>query len=336
MGIFGRYLSVWVGLSIAAGIALGKLFPLLFQTLSQLQYANVNFVIAILVWVMIYPMMVGVDFSTIGDVTKKPKAFGISFVVTWLVMPFSMTALGIIFLQYVFKGFIPELNAKEYLAGLILLGGAPCTAMVFVWSKLVKGNANYTLVQVSLNDVIMIFAYAPLVAFLLGVAKIEVPWSTLILSILLYVLIPMLSGYFTRKKLSPKKLDSFLNHLKPYSITGLLVTVILLFGFQANTLLQNPAPILMVAVPIILQSFLMFGLAYFWMYKAKIPHDIAAPASMISSSNFFELAVAVAISLFGLNSGAAFATVVGVLVEVPGMLLLVSIANKTAKKFKYS
>jgi ACR3 family arsenite transporter len=334
MGIFERYLSVWVGLSIVAGVTLGKFFPSAFELLSQLQYANVNFVIAILIWVMIYPMMVGIDFSTIKEVVKKPKVFGISFVVTWLIMPFSMAALGVIFLQYVFKDFIPEANAKEYLAGLILLGGAPCTAMVFVWSKLVKGNANYTLVQVSLNDVIMIFAYAPIVAFLLGVAKIEVPWNTLILSVLLYVLIPMFGGYFTRKKLSPKKLESFLNHLKSYSICGLLVTVILLFGFQAGTLLKNPAPILMVAVPIILQSFLMFGLAYFWMYKAKIPHNIAAPASMISSSNFFELAVAVAISLFGLNSGAAFATVVGVLVEVPAMLLLVNIANKTAKNFK--
>lgn len=333
MGIFERYLSLWVGLSITTGVVLGKLFPQIFKILSQLQYANVNFVIAILIWAMIYPMMVGIDFSTIKEVTKKPKAFGISFVVTWLIMPFSMAILGTIFLKYVFKDFIPEIDAKEYLAGLILLGGAPCTAMVFVWSKLVKGNANYTLVQVSLNDVIMIFAYAPIVALLLGVAKIEVPWNTLTLSVLLYVLIPMFGGYLTRKKLSPPKLISFLNHLKPYSVCALLITVILLFGFQANILINNPAPILMVAVPIILQSFLMFGLAYFWMYKAKIPHNIAGPASMINSSNFFELAVAVAISLFGLNSGSAFATVVGVLVEVPAMLALVHITNKTADKF---
>jgi ACR3 family arsenite transporter len=199
----------------------------------------------------------------------------------------------------------------------------------------VKGDANYTLVQVSLNDIIMIFTYTPIVAFLLGVSKIEIPWNTLILSIMLYVLIPMLSGYFTRKNLSTQKLATFLNHLKPYSVCGLLVTIILLFGFQADILIKNPAPILMVAVPIILQSFLMFGLAYFWMYKAKIPHNIAAPASFISSSNFFELAVAVAIGLFGLNSGASFATVVGVLVEVPVMLLLVNIANKTAKFFNF-
>ncbi|MBP7709671.1 MAG: ACR3 family arsenite efflux transporter [Rickettsiales bacterium] len=286
MGIFEKYLSLWVALSIAAGVVLGRFFPSFFEVLSQLEYANVNFVIAVLVWVMIYPMMVGIDFSNIREVTKKPKAFGISFVVTWLVMPFSMAALGALFLQYVFRDFVPALDAKEYLAGLILLGGAPCTAMVFVWSKLVKGNANYTLVQVSLNDVIMIFACAPIVAFLLGVAKIEVPWNALILSVLLYVLIPMFGGYFTRKKLSPKKLESFLKHLKPYSVCGLLATVILLFGFQANILLKNPAPILMVATPIILQSFLMFGLAYFCMYKAKIPHNIAAPAAMISSSNF--------------------------------------------------
>lgn len=334
MGIFERYLSFWVALAIIAGVALGKIFPSAFEILSKIQYANVNFVIAILIWVMIYPMMVGIDFSTIGEVIKKPKVFGISFVITWLVMPFSMAALGSLFLQFIFKDFIPELDAKEYLAGLILLGGAPCTAMVFVWSKLVRGNPNYTLMQVSLNDLIMIFAYAPLVAFLLNVARIQVPWNTLILSILLYVLIPMFGGYFTRKKLSPARLESLLNHLKPYSINGLLIVVILLFGFQANALLKNPTPILMVAVPIILQSFLMFGLAYFWMYKAKIPHSLAAPAAFISSSNFFELAVAVAISLFGLNSGAAFATVVGVLVEVPAMLLLVKFANKTAHKFQ--
>ena len=335
MGIFARYLTIWVWLSIVVGVALGRMFPFFFELLSNLQYANVNFVVAILIWVMIYPMMVGLDFSNIKEVAQKPKVFGISFVITWLIMPFSMAILGTIFLQHIFKDFIPEIDAKEYLAGLILLGGAPCTAMVFVWSKLVKGNANYTLVQVSLNDIIMIFAYAPIVAFLLGVAKIEIPRDTLVLSIMLYVLIPMLGGYFTRKNLSTSKLENFLNHLKPYSMCGLLVTIILLFGFQADILIENPAPILMVAMPIILQSFLMFGLAYFWMYKAKIPHNISAPASLISSSIFFELAVAVAIGLFGLNSGASFATVVGVLVEVPVMLLLVNIANKTAKFFNF-
>lgn len=330
---FERYLSAWVGLSILAGFGLGHFLPSLFQTIAQLQYANVNLVVAVLIWVMIYPMMVSVDFTKLHEVTKKPKPFVISFVVTWLIMPFSMAALGLLFLQHIFAPFITETEAKQYIAGLILLGGAPCTAMVFVWSKLVNGNANYTLVQVSLNDVIMIFAYAPIVAFLLGVAKIIVPWSTLILSILLYVLIPMFGGYFTRKKLSAPKLDTLLQHLKPYSIIGLLATVVLLFAFQANVLLKRPAPIAMVAVPIVLQSFFMFGLAYFWMCKARIPHNIAAPAALISASNFFELAVAVAISLFGLNSGAAFATVVGVLVEVPAMLLLVRIANRTRGYF---
>ncbi len=334
MGIFTRYLSLWVALAIIVGIVLGKISPEVFNFLSELQYANVNLVIAVLIWIMIYPMMVGVDFSTIKEVTRKPKVFVISFVITWLIMPFSMMFLGVVFLQHIFGNFIPEDEAKQYLAGLILLGAAPCTAMVFVWSKLVKGSANYTLVQVSLNDLILIFVYGPLVAFLLGVSDIEVPWKTLVLSVLLYVLIPMLAGYFTRKKLSAKKLADLLEHLKPYSEAGLLATVVLLFGFQANSLIANPATILMVAVPIVLQSFVMFALAYFLMFKAKIAHNIAGPAAFITASNFFELAVAVAISLFGLNSGAAFATVVGVLVEVPLMLLLVMIVKKTADKFK--
>jgi ACR3 family arsenite transporter len=333
LGFFERYLSIWVALSIIAGVGLGNFFPSVFQTIAHLEYANVNFVVAVLIWVMIYPMMVSVDFSNLKEVTKKPKAFAISFVITWLIMPFSMAALGILFLQHIFAPFIPAQDAKQYVAGLILLGGAPCTAMVFVWSRLVNGNANYTLAQVSLNNVIMIFAYAPIVAFLLGVANIEIPWNTLLLSIILYVLIPMFAGYITRKKLSAKKLGSVLHHLKPYSIIGLLATVVLLFAFQAGTLLEKPTAIAMVAVPIILQSFLMFALAYFWMCKARIPHNIAAPAAFISASNFFELAVAVAISLFGLNSGAAFATVVGVLVEVPAMLLLVNIAGKTKVNF---
>ncbi|MDX1950288.1 MAG: ACR3 family arsenite efflux transporter [Rickettsiales bacterium] len=333
LGIFERYLSIWVGLCIVFGIMLGHLLPSAFQSIAHFEYANVNFVIAVFIWVMIYPMMVNVDFSKIKEVTKQPKAFVISFIVTWLIMPFSMVALGVLFLQNIFADFISVEDSKQYVAGLILLGAAPCTAMVFVWSKLADGNANYTLVQVALNNIIMIFAYAPIVAFLLGATDITIPWDTLILSVVLYVLIPMLAGYFTRKKLSEQKLNSFLNHLKPYSVIGLLATVVLLFGFQAETLLQKPLVIAMIGLPIIIQSFLMFGLAYFLMCKAKIRHDIAAPASFISASNFFELAVAVAISLFGLNSGAALATVVGVLVEVPVMLWLVNIANKTKNKF---
>jgi ACR3 family arsenite transporter len=328
MSIFEKYLSVWVGLCILAGLALGNIAPHIFEAVSKIEYANVNLVIAVFIWVMIYPMMVAVDFSNLKQVAKKPKVFVISFIVTWLIMPFSMAALGILFLQYIFKDFIPANDAEQYIAGLILLGAAPCTAMVFVWSKLVKGDANYTLVQVSLNDVILIFAYAPLAALLLGVTNIQIPWDTLVLSVALYVVIPMLAGYITRKKLSAKNLDSLLNHLKPYSMIGLLATVALLFGFQAQTLITKPLVIAMIALPIILQSFLMFGLAYTWLRRANIPHNIAAPASFISASNFFELAVAVAISLFGLNSGAALATVVGVLVEVPVMLYLVKLANK--------
>ncbi len=282
------------------------------------------------------PMMINVDFSTLKDTAKKPKAFVLSFVVTWLVMPFSMAMLAVFFLQHVFTSFILPEDAKQYVAGLILLGTAPCTAMVFVWSRLVNGSPNYTLAQVALNNVIMIFAFAPIASLLLGVADISVPWETLLLSVVLYVVIPIVAGYFTRKQMltrGQERLAAFLNHLKPYSVLGLLATVVLLFGFQAETILQKPLVIGMIAVPIFIQSVMMFTLAYVWMGKANIPHNIAAPAALISSSNFFELAVAVAISLFGLRSGAALATAVGVLVEVPAMLWLVSIANTTKHKF---
>lgn len=332
MSKFERYLSIWVGLSILGGVVLGSLMPSLFQSIAALEYANVNFVVAVLIWVMIYPMMVNVDFSTIGEVGKKPKGLIVNFIVNWFIKPFSMAALGVFFLQHIFAGFIPAEDAKEYIAGLILLGTAPCTAMVFVWSRLVKGDANYTLVQVSLNDLVMIFAYAPIVAFLLGISDIQVPWETLLLSVVLYVVIPIIAGYVTRRHLPKKKLNSLLEHLKPYSIIGLLATVVLLFGFQANVLLAKPLVILMIAVPILLQSIAMFFLTYKWLCKIRCPHNIAAPAALIGGSNFFELAVAVAISLFGLNSGAALATVVGVLVEVPAMLWLVKIANKNTLK----
>ena len=328
MNSFERYLSVWVGLSIVAGVALGSIMPALFQNIAALEYANVNLVVAVLIWIMVYPMMINVDFSTIGEVSRKPKGLIVTFIVNWLIKPFSMAALGILFIQHIFASFIPADDAKEYVAGLILLGAAPCTAMVFVWSKLVKGDANYTLVQVSLNDLVMVVAYAPLVAFLLGVTNVTVPYETLLLSIALYVVIPIVAGYLTRRKLSAQRLDSFLNHLKPYSIMGLLATVVLLFGFQANVLLAKPLVILMIALPILLQSIAMFFLTYKWLCKIRVPHNIAAPAALIGGSNFFELAVAVAISLFGLNSGAALATVVGVLVEVPVMLWLVKVANK--------
>jgi len=336
LGYFERYLSLWVALCIAAGVGLGTALPSVFQSIAGLEYASVNLVVAVLIWVMIYPMMVNVDFSTIGEVRKSPKGLLITFFINWFVKPFSMAALGVLFLQHVFAPFIPADDAKQYIAGLILLGTAPCTAMVFVWSRLVNGNANYTLVQVSLNDLVMIFSYAPIAALLLGISDIAVPWETLLISVALYVIFPIVAGYFTRKHLlaqGGQKLTSFLDHLKPYSVIGLLATVVLLFGFQAETLLQKPLVIGMIAIPILIQSVLMFALTYVWMCKSRIPHNVAAPAALIGGSNFFELAVAVAISLFGLHSGAALATVVGVLVEVPAMLWLVGIANRTQHKF---
>lgn len=328
MGKFERYLSVWVGLSILAGVLLGHLFPPVFQAVAHLEYAHVNLVVALLIWVMIFPMMVNIDFSTLGEVGKKPKGLIITFFINWFIKPFSMAGLGVLFLQYVFAAFIPADDAKAYIAGLILLGAAPCTAMVFVWSRLVKGDANYTLVQVSLNDLVMIVAYAPIVALLLGVTNVVVPWDTLIMSVILYVVIPIAAGYLTRKALPAAKVEGLLEALKPWSIIGLLATVVLLFGFQAQVLLEKPLVILMIAVPILLQSILMFFLTFKWMCKVKIPHNVSAPAALIGGSNFFELAVAVAISLFGLHSGAALASVVGVLVEVPVMLWLVKVANK--------
>lgn len=337
ISFFEKNLSIWVGLAIISGVALGKIAPSIFATIAHIEFAQVNLVVAVLIWAMVFPMMVNIDYSNMGSALKSPRAFGISFIVTWLIMPFSMAALGVLFLKHIFAAFITAEDANQYVAGLILLGAAPCTAMVFVWSRLVKGNANYTLAQVSLNDVILIFAYAPLVSFLLGVTDIKVPWDTLLLSVGLYVIVPMVAGFLARKSLlarSEAALNKFLDHLKPYSIIGLLATVVLLFSFQAETLIAKPLVIAMIGLPIIIQSALMFAISYFGMCKACVPHDVAAPASMISASNFFELAVAVAISLFGLSSGAALATVVGVLVEVPAMLWLVGIANKTNGLFK--
>jgi ACR3 family arsenite transporter len=337
MGLFERYLSVWVGLCIAAGVALGVAFPVLFKLIAGIEYANVNLVVAVLIWVMIYPMMVNVDFESLKDVGKKPKGLCITLVVNWLVKPFSMAALGILFFEYVFAGIVEPQTAKEYIAGMILLGVAPCTAMVFVWSQLVRGDANYTLVQVSINDIIMVFAFAPIAAFLLGVTDIVVPWETLLLSVILYVVIPLAAGYITRKLLdgsgNHERIATFSGNVKPYSIMGLLATVVLLFGFQAQTIIDKPLVIGLIAIPLLIQSYGIFVIAYGWAYLWRVPFDTAAPAALIGTSNFFELAVAVAISLFGLNSGAALATVVGVLVEVPVMLSLVYFANKTRHYF---
>lgn len=337
MGAFERYLSLWVALCIAVGIGLGISFPGLFAAIASIEYASVNLVVAILIWVMIYPMMVNVDFASLKDVGRKPKGLCITLVVNWLIKPFSMAALGILFFEHVFAGIVDPATAKEYIAGMILLGVAPCTAMVFVWSQLVRGDANYTLVQVSINDIIMVFAFAPIAALLLGVTDIVVPWDTLLLSVALYVVIPLAAGYVTRKSLDGSgeqdRVAAFTGLLKPFSIIGLLATVVLLFGFQAQTIIDSPLVIALIAIPLLIQSYGIFAIAYAWAYVWRVPFNTAAPAALIGTSNFFELAVAVAISLFGLHSGAALATVVGVLVEVPVMLSLVWVANRTRNYF---
>ena len=336
LGLFGKYLTLWVAISIVIGIILGNLFPSLFYFIASIQYENVNFIVAILIWLMIYPMMVQVDFSSLKNFEGKSKGLCITLITNWLIKPFTMAALGVLFFKYIYSDLIDFEQGKEYIAGLILLGIAPCTAMVFVWSQLTKGEPNYTLVQVSINDIIMVFAFAPLAALLLGITNIIVPWETLLLSVFLYVITPLIMGISTRKILMNKNhssLKKFSNKIEPFSIIGLLFTVILLFAFQGETIIAKPIIILLIAIPLILQSYGIFIIAYLWSYLWKLPHNIAAPASLIGTSNFFELAVAVAISIFGLNSGAALATVVGVLVEVPVMLTLVAIANKTKHKF---
>lgn len=338
MGLFERLLSVWVGLAIVCGIVLGLLVPGVFEFLASLEYAKVNFPVAVLIWAMVFPMMVDVDFTSLRQIGSKPRGIMITLVVNWLIKPFSMAALGVLFFRYVFADFIPTDDAESYIAGLILLGAAPCTAMVFVWSQLTKGDATYTLVQVSLNDAIMVFAFAPIVAFLLGVTDITVPWETLLLSVALYVILPLGAGILTRQTLKASggepAVKAFLARVKPFSVIGLLTTIVLLFGFQGQVIVSSPMLIALIAVPILLQSYGIFALAYGAAYMLKVPHKIAAPCAMIGTSNFFELAVAVAISLYGLNSGAALATVVGVLVEVPVMLSLVAFANRTRTAFK--
>ncbi len=337
MGLFERYLTVWVGLAIVVGIGLGSVFPPLFSLVAGLEIAHVNIVIAVLIWLMIFPMMAQIDFSSLKDVGKKPKGLLLTLVINWLIKPFTMALLGWLFFKEIFASWVDPQTASEYIAGMILLGVAPCTAMVFVWSQLTKGDANYTLVQVSINDVIMIFVFAPIAAFLLGVTDISVPWSTLLLSVILYVVIPLIAGAVTRAKLDKandhSRLEGFLHTMKPWSIIGLLATVVLLFGFQAETILSNPSAIILIAIPLLIQTYSIFAIGYWLAKKLKLPHNIAAPACMIGTSNFFELAVAVAISLFGLHSGAALATVVGVLVEVPVMLSLVWFANRTQHWF---
>jgi len=336
LGFFERYLSIWIALAIVIGILFGNLFPDLIYFFSKLEYAHVNIPIAVLIWFMIYPMMIQIDFNSIKNIRKEPKGLILTLVVNWAVKPFTMALLAMLFFKYIFAGFVSAQEAKEYIAGMILLGVAPCTAMVFVWSQLTKGNPNYTLVQVAVNDLVMIFLFAPITGLLLGVSDIVVPWNTLFMSVFLYVVIPLSVGYYTRKLLDKKQkdIDSFVKKIKPFSIIGLIATVVLLFAFQAETIILKPAVIILIAVPLLIQSYGIFAVSYFAAKKIRLPFDIAAPAAMIGTSNFFELAVAVAISLFGLNSGAALATVVGVLVEVPVMLSLVSFANKTQRWFK--
>ena len=337
MGLFERYLLVWVGIAIVVGIFLGSVVPDAFAVIASVEYAHVNLIIAVLIWFMIYPMMVQIDFSSLKDVGKKPKGLALTLVLNWLIKPFTMAFLGWLFFKGIFADWVDPQTATEYIAGMILLGVAPCTAMVFVWSQLTKGDANYTLVQVSINDIIMIFAFAPIAGMLLGVTDITVPWDTLFLSVVLYVLIPLVAGAITRKKLDKaddhSRLNQFLATMKPWSIVGLLATVVLLFGFQSETILAKPQAILLIAIPLLIQTYGIFAIAYFLAKRMKLPHNVAAPACMIGTSNFFELAVAVAISVFGLHSGAALATVVGVLVEVPVMLSLVWFANRTRHWF---
>ncbi len=337
MGIFERYLSVWVALCIAAGVLLGNFFPDAFAVIAKLEWAHVNLVVAAFIWIMIYPMMVQIDFSAIKDIGKRPKGLFLTLVINWLIKPFTMAALGWLFFKVFYQDWVDPQSANEYIAGMILLGVAPCTAMVFVWSQLTKGDPNYTLVQVSVNDVIMVFAFAPITAFLLGVSDIYVPWETLFISVVLYVVLPLVAGVITRHFLEKRKnnhgLEDFLHSLKPFSILGLLATVALLFGFQAKTILTQPQTIVLIAIPLLIQTYGIFAISYGAAKYLKLPYSIAAPACLIGTSNFFELAVAVAISLFGLHSGAALATVVGVLVEVPVMLSLVAFANRTQHWF---
>lgn len=330
MGVFERFLTVWVALGIAAGVALGLVMPAAFEAIAAMEYAQVNLVVAVFIWIMIYPMMIQIDWAAVKDVRKKPQGLVLTLTVNWLIKPFTMAALGVLFFEYIFAPWVDPATASEYIAGMILLGVAPCTAMVFVWSQLVKGDASYTLVQVSINDLVMVFAFAPIAAFLLGVTNVSVPWATLLLSTVLYVVLPLVAGVVTRHLLqrrSAQAVSHFVAALKPWSVVGLIATVVLLFGLQAQTIIAKPMVIGLIAVPLVLQTYGIFFLAWWLARRMKLPHNIAGPACLIGTSNFFELAVAVAISLFGLHSGAALATVVGVLVEVPVMLSLVAMVN---------
>jgi ACR3 family arsenite transporter len=341
MGYFERFLSVWVALAIGAGVFLGHFFPGIFNVIASLEFASVNLVVAVLIWLMIYPMMLKVEPDCLPEVARKPKGVILTLVVNWLIKPFTMAGIAVLFFKFIFADIVPTPDAEQYIAGMILLGVAPCTAMVFVWSHLTDGDANYTLVQVSLNDIILVFAFAPLAGLLLGITGLEVPWETLAASVGIFVVLPLIAGVTTQYWLrdadgSTSRLERFADRTKPASIFGLLLTVVILFGLQADTILARPERVLLIAVPLMIQSYGIFAIAYGAARALKLPFNVAAPAAMIGSSNFFELAVAVAISLFGLSSGAALATVVGVLIEVPVMLSLVAFANRTEVWFPAS
>ena len=338
ISFFERYLSVWVILCMAAGVSIGVFAPGVPEFLGRFEYARVSIPIAILIWLMIYPMMMKVDFKSVKNVGKNPKGLFVTWVVNWLIKPFTMYGIAWLFFFVIFKKLIPADLATDYLAGAILLGAAPCTAMVFVWSHLTRGNSAYTVVQVATNDLIILLAYTPIVAFLLGISGFVIPWATLLLSVLLFVVIPLAGGIITRTQVIKRKgieyfNDVFIKKFNNTTIAGLLLTLVIIFSFQGNVIINNTLHILLIAVPLTLQTFLIFFIAYLTSKKLKIQHDIAAPAGMIGASNFFELSVAVAISLFGPASPVALATIVGVLVEVPVMLTLVKIANNTKKWF---
>lgn len=338
LGFFAKYLTVWVAICIIAGVIIGQVLPVIPETLSRFEYAKVSIPVAILIWLMIYPMMLKIDFSSIVNATKKPRGLIVTCATNWLIKPFTMFFIASFFFYVVFKAFIPADLAKDYLAGAVLLGAAPCTAMVFVWSHLTKGDPAYTLVQVAVNDLILLVAFTPIVAFLLGVSNVPIPYDTLFLSVVLFVVIPLAGGYLSRKYVISHKGQEYFDNvfIKKFdniTVIGLLLTLVIIFSFQGEIIINNPLHIALIAVPLTIQTFFIFFLAYGWAKIWKLKHNIAAPAGMIGASNFFELAVAVAISLFGLESGAALATVVGVLVEVPVMLALVKIANNTRHWF---
>jgi ACR3 family arsenite transporter len=337
MGLFERYLSLWVALAIAAGVILGQLAPSAIALIAELELARINLVVAALIWVMIYPMMLAIEPRSIAAVGRRPKGLVLTLVVNWLIKPFTMAALAALFFRVLFADLVPADEASEYIAGMILLGVAPCTAMVFVWSQLTRGDAAYTLVQVTVNDLVLIVAYAPIAGLLLGVTDIEVPWGTLLMSVLLFVVVPLIAGVLTRRALIARGGEGRVQRLgaalKPWSIAGLLMTVVLLFAFQAETIVAQPSRVALIAAPLLVQSYGIFFIAYLAARRLRLPYPIAAPAALIGTSNFFELAVAVAIGLFGLSSGAALATVVGVLIEVPVMLSLVAFSNRTRHWF---